>query len=102
MVTPAGNTKQPPSLRQTELNGRVQAELRAEMARQGLTNVALGALTGDSSKVIARATGSNYEGATPARVTLDELDRICRALRVPVGEMIARAQRISSPQRRAS
>lgn len=102
MVTPASTNPTARPLRQTELNGRVQAELRAEMARQGLSQTRLGEFTGDSQKIIARAVGANYEGASPGRITLDELDRICRALRVPVGEMIARAQQTAQPHRRAS
>jgi DNA-binding Xre family transcriptional regulator len=102
MVTPASKKRQQGPLQTGALNALVQAEIRAEMARQGLGQTELGRITGDSQKVIARAAGFNYEGSQPGHITLDELDRLCRGLRVDPIEMVERARRATQPQRRAS
>jgi hypothetical protein len=102
MVTPASKTRQQGPIQTGALNALVQAEIRAEMGRQGLGQSDLGRITGDSQKVIARAAGFNYEGSRPGHITLDELDRLCRALRVDPIAMVERARQTVRSERRAS
>lgn len=70
--------------------GAILAEIRAEMARQGLTGTQLATLTGLSQPTISRSLSALRE------VTLPELLVICDALGLTLAALAARAEQVAA------
>ncbi len=68
------------------LNERVSSEIRAELGRQRMTQLALAEKIGMQPAILSKRLGSK-EGFRS--FTLDELDAIASALGVPVERLIA-------------
>ncbi len=71
------------------LDERVAEELRAEVARQGRSRRWLAAQVELSHTTVARW----LRPTDPAAPTLDELDALCRALGLTVGQLLYTVQR---------
>lgn len=78
------------------LNQRVTKEIRAEMARQRISQMALGAYLGRNQPYVS----SRLTGKTP--LTLHEVEEFAEALRVPVDRLLILDEAAMSRRRRAS
>lgn len=78
------------------LNQRVIKEIRAEMARQRISQMALAAYLGRNQPYVS----SRLTAKTP--LTLQEVEEFADALRVPVDRLVVLDEAPASRRRRAS
>lgn len=67
---------------------RIAAEIRAELARRGITHRAFALMLGKNHMWVTRRIGMTAE----QDLTLEELDLIARTLEVPTAKLIADAK----------
>jgi transcriptional regulator with XRE-family HTH domain len=76
------------------LNRRVTEEIRAEMARQRVSQTALAETLGRNQTYVSyRLTGKKS-------LTLNEVEEIAEILRVPVDRLFAFGEQVQAPRRR--
>ena len=77
-----------PTRTPSQLSERVASEIRAEMARKGISQSNLAVSLGESQSWLSRRTNTG-PGRTP--LDLNDLERIAAALEVTANDLIVRA-----------